>query len=96
MPREQVIQFKNVKPATDVWSMGATLYNMLTGQTPRDFPRDRDPIEIILGGAIVPVRQRDRSIPKKLAEVIDRALLSAPRDRYRDAAEMQEALAKVL
>jgi hypothetical protein len=94
MPREQVIQFKHVKPTSDIWSMGATLYNMLTSQTPHDFPRGRDPIEIILRGGIIPIRRRDRSIPKKVAEVIDRALLNSPSDRYQDAAEMREALAK--
>lgn len=96
MPREQVVHFKHIKPTSDVWSMGATFYNILTGQTPRHFPRGRDPIEIILRGAIVPIRRRDQSIPKKVAEVIDRALLHSPDHRYRDAAEMREALAKVL
>ena len=96
MPREQVIQFKHVKPTSDVWSMGATFYNMLTGQTPRDFPRGRDPVEIILRGGIVPIRRRDRTIPKKVAEIVDRALLDSPNDRYQDATEMREALAKAL
>ena len=96
MPREQVIHFKHVKPTSDIWSMGATLYNMLTSQTPHDFPRGRDPIEIILRGGVVPIRRRDRSIPKKVAEVIDRALLNSPSDRYQDAAELREALAKAL
>jgi eukaryotic-like serine/threonine-protein kinase len=94
MPREQVINFKHVKPVSDVWSMGATFYNLLTGYTPRDFPRGRDPIEIILRGDIVPIRRRDRSIPKKVAGVIDRALSNSPNDRYQDATEMREALAK--
>jgi serine/threonine protein kinase len=92
MPREQVVHFKHVKPTSDVWSMGATFYNMMTGQTPLDFPHGRDPIEIILRGSVVPIRRRDRSIPKRVAAVIDRALLNSPDDRYRDAAEMREAL----
>jgi serine/threonine protein kinase len=96
MPREQVIQFRDVKPTSDVWSMGATFYNMLTGQTPRDFPPGLDPIEIILRGGIIPIRRRDRSIPKKVAEVIDRAVLVTPNDRYQDAAEMRDAMAKAL
>jgi len=96
MPREQVVQFKHVKPASDVWSMGATFYNMLTGQTPRDFLPGRDPIEIILRSEIVPIRRRDKGIPKKIAEVIDRALANTPKLRFQDAAEMREALVKVL
>ena len=34
MPREQVTNFKFVKPVSDVWSMGATFYNILTDQFP--------------------------------------------------------------
>ena len=32
MPREQVTNFKYVRPVSDVWSMGATFYNMVTGK----------------------------------------------------------------
>ena len=96
MPREQVIHFKHVKPTSDVWSMGATFYNMLTGHTPLDFPRGRDPIEIILRGSIVPIRRRDRSIPKKVADIIDRALANNPKQRYQDAGAMNHALVEAL
>jgi len=70
MPREQVTNFKFVKPVSDVWSMGATFYNMLTGQYPRDLRRGQDPMEVILHGEIIPVRKRDPRIQKQVAEVI--------------------------
>jgi len=65
MPREQITNFKYVKPVSDVWSMGATIYNMLTGAFPYQFTKDRDPIDVILNDDIVPVRRRDRTLPKK-------------------------------
>ncbi len=43
MARQQVIDFKYVGPEVDVWAMAASLYNMLTGAVPRDFPKGRDP-----------------------------------------------------
>src|SRR5262249_47243612 len=43
MPRQQVINFKYAKPDVDVWAAAASLYCMLTGRVPRDFPEDRDP-----------------------------------------------------
>ena len=96
MPREQVTNFKYVKPVSDVWAMGATLYNMLTNRYARDFVRGRDPVEIILHGEIIGIRQRLSSFPRSVAEVIDRSLANKAADRYQDAGEMLRALRKVL
>lgn len=95
MPKEQLTNFKYVKPVTDVWSIGATFYNMLTGQTPRDFPKGCDPMEVILRGEVVPIARRVSHIPNDLAAVIDRAIQTNPKDRYQDAAEMLDALRRV-
>jgi len=96
MPREQVTNFKYVKPVSDVWSMGATFYNMLTGQFPRDFRRGRDPMEIILHEDIVPIRSRDSNIPKKVATVIECALDDNVKKRYQTAGEFLKELQKAL
>jgi hypothetical protein len=96
MPREQVTNFKYVKPVSDVWSMGATFYFLLTGQFPRDFRRGQDPVEAILHGTIIPLRKRDPKIPPALAEVVNRSLANNPEDRYPNAGEMRKALEKVL
>ena len=96
MPREQVTNFKYFKPVGDVWGMGATFYNMLTGQFPRDFKRGKDPMEIILHGSVVNIRKRDPSIPKKVADVIDCALDDNIKNRYQTAGEFRKALERVL
>lgn len=88
MPKEQLTEYKYVKPVSDVWSLGASFYHMLTGFTPRDFPKGYDPLEIILKGEIVPIRLRDPCIPAGLADILDRSIQGNPRDRYSDAAEM--------
>ena len=95
MPREQVTNFKYVKPATDVWSIAATFYNMLTGKLPRDMRRGQDPMEAILSGKIVPIRERDSCVPRKLAEVIDKALDNEAKGRYQSGGEMLAALRAV-
>jgi len=69
---------------------------MLTGQYPHDFRPNQDLIAEILAGKIVPIRQRDSSIPAKLAVVIDRALSNDVKARYQDAGEMLKALEQVL
>ena len=96
MPREQMINFKYVKPVSDVWAMGASIYFMLTGNVPRPSKPGRDPIDAILNGQIVPIRQCDATIPKGVAAVIDRSLALIAKDRYQTAGEMLKALSAAL
>jgi len=96
MPREQLVNFKYVKPVSDVWSMGATLYFALTAQFPRDYRRGQDPVEAALRQTVVPIRKRDSRIPKNVAKVIDRSLQDNHQDRYQTAKEFKHALEKAL
>jgi serine/threonine protein kinase len=96
MPREQITNFKYMKPDSDVWSMGATIYNMLTGDFPYPFNKGRDPIDVILNDDIVPIGQRDKKIPKNMCAVLDKALNKKARDRFQTAAEMLAAMKKAL
>lgn len=96
MPREQLTDFRNMRPVSDVWSISAAFYNMLTGNFPREMRAKDDPIEIILKDDIIPIRRRDASIPPAVAQVIDRALTSDLRRRYQNAGEMYTALAAAL
>jgi len=91
MAREQLTSYRQARPTTDVWSMAATLYFLMTGQYPRDFG-DRDPLAVILGGGVVPLRRRDPSLPEDLAAVIDRALDDEPARRFPTAREFSSAL----
>jgi len=94
MPPEQIVNFKYVKPVSDVFSMGATLYYLLTGGFPFDFPAKRDPIDIILNEEVLPIRSRNPGISKPLAAVIDQSVTKKHKDRYRDAGEFLAALKK--
>lgn len=96
MPREQVTNFKFVKPVSDVWSIGATFYFLLTRQYPRAERRGQDPIDAILKGEVVPIRKHDPAFPSKLAEVIDRSLANKVPERYQNAAEMRKAMEQAL
>jgi serine/threonine protein kinase len=96
MPREQLTSYRQARPTTDVWSMAATIYYLLTGQYARDFAARSDPLAVILRGGVVPLRQRDPSVPDDLATVIDRALDDEPSRRFPTARELVTALRGVL
>ena len=96
MPREQITHFRLLRPASDVWSMGATLYHMLTLRYPRDFRPGVDPLQLILSGGTLPLRQRDPELPAPLAEVVDRAVADDLGQRYETAGDFREALRRAL
>jgi eukaryotic-like serine/threonine-protein kinase len=96
MPRQQVVNFKDSRPEVDVWAMAASLYFMLTGRPPRNFPEGVEWFLAVLESNAVPIRKRKPEIPKKLAEVIDRALVDKPEIGIKSAAELKKALEAAL
>ncbi len=94
MPPEQIINFKYVKPVSDVFSMGATIYYLLTGEYPFNFDNKRDPLDVVLNDEIVPIRKRMGNIPSRLAETVDRSLSKDVKKRFKDARELLRELKK--
>lgn len=96
MPREQLLQYRYVNPLSDLWSLAATLYYMLTAKLPRDFPKHRDPIEVVLHGGFIPLKNRDPQLPDDLCRIIDRTLSDEPDNRAQSAEEFSVQLRSVI
>lgn len=96
MPRQQVIDFKYCRPEVDVWALAATLYNMLTGKVPRNYESGADPWEITLKTSATPIREHTPSLPRRLASVIDAALVDQPEIAVKSAAELREQLRRAV
>ena len=95
MPPEQIKDFRNVRPTSDIYAMGMTAYSLLTGEVALDInPKSNvaETVKAIFEKPIVPLRQRAPDVPERLAEVIERALTKDPEQRWRSAAAMKNAL----
>ncbi len=92
IPRQQVMDFKFVKPEVDVWAMAATMYFMITRRTPRDFTKDCDDLTTVLKTEPVKIRERRADIPECIAEVIDLALIDSHSLYFKTAREFHDAL----
>lgn len=80
-----------VSPATDVYSAGIVLYEMLAGRPP--FNGD-SAVEIALRHVQDPPPPLPDGTPNALREVVMRALAKEPFERYQSAAEMANALGR--
>ncbi|MDR1576859.1 MAG: protein kinase [Deltaproteobacteria bacterium] len=92
MPRQQVINFKRAGPEVDIWAAAASLYKLLTGDYPRDFPDKEDPWRVVLNVAPTPILKRRPNLPKNLAQAIDEALVDTPAIKHQNALSLKQAL----
>ena len=74
--------------ASDLYSFGVTMYQMLTGELPYDPPAPRDLHRLRSGELVQPPRLVNGTIPRELDDVVMKALAPELADRYGDAAEL--------
>lgn len=92
MPPEQLTDFRDVRPSSDVFSVAATFYEMLTGQLAYNFTAKGDRIQTIVSGDIIPITERAPNLPPQLTAIIDKSLAVNPGHRFQHCAEMLKAL----
>ncbi|MBI4613952.1 MAG: protein kinase [Planctomycetes bacterium] len=93
MPPDQILHCRRPLPQYDVYSAGATLYHLLTGEPLYDFRPDADPLAVILEDPPVPLLRRRPDLPRGLDEVVMKAVAKDLRERYPDARFLLQALA---
>ena len=96
MPRQQALDYRFSKPEVDVWAAAASYYYMLTGMPPKNLRPQPFLWQSLVQESAVPIRQRNSSIPAKIASVIDRALVEKPEIGYKTAAALRRDIVAAL
>jgi len=95
MSPEQLRNFRDVKPQSDVYAVGMTAYSLLSGSIALDLTNKssvNDTIRAIFEQPPVPLRQRAPHLPAAVCEIVDRALAKDPAQRWQTAGAMRNAL----
>ncbi len=74
--------------ASDLYSLGVTMYQMLTGMLPYDTPAPADVAKLMSGELVSPPRLKNPAIPKGLSDIVMRAMAPQISDRYQRASDL--------
>ena len=91
-PEQARGDLKAIDERSDVFSLGAMLYELLTGRPPFQGLDNAQVIEAVLSGTSLPVRVVCPEAPPELAAIAERALRRDPAERYPDAAAFASEL----
>jgi hypothetical protein len=93
MAPEQARDARHADIRADIYSLGCTLYQLLTGQVPFPGGDAGSKAARLVKDAPVPLSQLRPDLPKELAALVGRMMARRPEDRYQTPADVAAALA---
>src|SRR5262249_39444888 len=95
-PEQVLLSPKELDYRTDIYSLGAVMYEMLTGKAPVEGPNVMAMLRTLTDEEPIPVRQLNPAVPEAVAAICHKALVKDREQRFASAGHMAEAMQNVL
>ena len=95
-PEQALGRSERIDRTTDVYSLGATLYHLLTGRPPLQGDSPLDTLRLVTSDRPAPPRRLNEQIPRDLENVCLKCLEKEPSSRYATARELADDLRRFL
>lgn len=92
MSPEQIRRPKEVDARTDIWSLGAILFELLTGDPPFGAESPVSLLAAVVSDPLPKLREQRPDVPAELEDVIAKCLEKKPEHRHQTVADLATAL----
>jgi hypothetical protein len=86
---------KKIDHRVDLYSLGTTLYHLLTGKTPYAGTSATEVLKMQVMDPFPAIRDINPAVPEQVCALVERMAAKAPEDRYQTAAEVIEEIRRL-